>query len=299
MFEIHALTQRHIRKFIRDKAAVFTSLLTVIILLALYFLFIGKQYVGGLEGLDEALRIQLLIGVMMGGILVINTLSLSLGVMGNLVTDIDQKKMEGFLVTPVRRYKIILSYYLSAIIVTSILTLLMWFLTVLYAGLFSSYWYDLIIIIKVSGLIILFTFISTAIMVFMTSLVKSVNAFGTLSGVLGTFVGFMSGIYMPLVQMGDNIVKIASLNPYTHMSILMKKVLLEQPLANLLTLLQSNPNIPNPANEVESIRNIYGASEIGIFGQSVSLGWIGVFVAILTLVFLYFSYRNMSRRITR
>ena len=69
-------------------------------------------------------------GVIMGGVLVINTVSLSLGVMGSIVTDIDTRKLDGFLVTPVKRYKIVLSYYLSSIIVTATLTIFMWLLTV-------------------------------------------------------------------------------------------------------------------------------------------------------------------------
>lgn len=299
MFEIMALTKRHIRKFLRDKAAVFTSLLTVIILLVLYFLFIGKQYVSNIQGLDEALRTQLLIGVMMGGILVINTLSLSLGVMGNLVVDIDQKKIESFLVTPVKRYKIILSYYASAILVTSVLTVFMWGLTVLYAGLFANHWYRFDTILNVSLLIIGFTFISTAIMVFLTSLIRSVNAFGTLSGVLGTLVGFMSGIYMPLVQLGDGMIKVASLNPYTHMSIVMKRVLLDRPLEELLKRMMTNPNLADPFREVESIRVIYGAKEIGIWGQSVSMGWIFTVIAGITMLFLYLAYRNMNRQLSK
>ncbi len=39
--------------------------------------------------------------------------------------------LDGFLVTPVKRYKIVLSYYLSSIIVTATLTIFMWLLTVL------------------------------------------------------------------------------------------------------------------------------------------------------------------------
>jgi multidrug/hemolysin transport system permease protein len=299
MLEINALVKRHIYKFLRDKAAVFTSLLSVIILLALYFLFIGRQYTEGIENLNEPLKTQIIIGVMMGGILVINTISLSLGVMGNLVVDIDQKKFEGFLVTPIKRYKIILSYYLSSIIVTSILTLFMWLLTVLYAAIFTGYWYPISVIISVSLLIILYTFVSTAMMVFLTTLIKSVNAFGTLSGVLGTFIGFLSGIYMPLVVLGQAMIYVASLNPFTHMSILLKQVLLDRPFAELGLLLSGNPNIENPQAVLDSYKIAYGANEIGILGQNVSMFVIFIGISLITLLFLFLSYRNMNKKVSR
>jgi multidrug/hemolysin transport system permease protein len=299
MMVINALVKRHIFKFLRDKAAVFTSLLSVIILLALYFLFIGRQYTEGIENLSEPLKTQMVIGVMMGGILVINTISLSLGVMGNLVVDIDQKKLVGFLVAPIPRYKIILSYYISAIIVTSVLTLLMWALTIMYAGIFVGYWYPFSVIFKVSLLVILYTFVSTAMMVFLTTLIKSVNAFGTLSGVLGTLIGFLSGIYMPLIVLGQAMIHVASLNPFTHMSILLKQVLLEKPFAELVVLLSSNPNVENPTATLNSIKVVYGAYEIGVLGQNVSLPVIFIGIAFITLIFLFLSYRNMNKKVSR
>ena len=299
MFEMISLVKRHIYKFLRDKAAVFTSLLSVIILLALYFLFIGKQYTQGLENLDESLKLRLVIGVMMGGILVINTISLSLGVMGNLVTDIEQRKIEGFLVSPIKRYKIVLSYYLSSIIVTAALTLLMWGLTILYAGLFGNTWYPADVILLVSLLIIAYTFISTAMMVYLTTLIKSVNAFGTLAGVLGTFIGFLSGIYMPLTVLGKSMVYVASLNPFTHMAILLKKVMLEKPFIELGTIFSNNPNIINPTSELDMIKSIYGAKEIGIVGMDVSLTIIFIGITVLTGLFLYLSYINMMKKMKR
>src|SRR5690606_27985788 len=151
-----------------------------------------RQYTSELTMVNDDMKTFLSISVIMGGVLVINTVSLALGIMGNIITDLQYKKLDAFLVTPVKRYKIILSYYLTAIMITSILTIMMWLLTVLYVGIFSSNWYSFSTILKVSGLLIFYTFISATLMIFLTTILKSVNAFGALSGVLGTFIGFMS-----------------------------------------------------------------------------------------------------------
>ena len=110
MYDLMSLVKRNTLTFIRDKAAVFFSFLSVIILLALYFLFIGRQYTSGLDMIDDNMKTFLSISVIMGGVLVINTVSLALGIMGNIITDLQYKKLDAFLVTPVKRYKIILSY---------------------------------------------------------------------------------------------------------------------------------------------------------------------------------------------
>lgn len=285
MYDMYCLVKRHTLKFLRDKTAVFFSFLSILILLALYFLFIGRQYTSDLEGVSDELKIFISVGVIMGGVLVINTVSLSLGVMGNVITDLEYKKLDAFLVTPIKRYKIILSYYLTSILVTSTLTLVMWGLTILYVGIFSGYWYAFSTIIKVSGLIVFFTFISATLMIFLTTLLKSVNAFGTLSGVLGTLIGFISGIYMPLFVLGQSMSYVASVVPFTHMTILLKNVMLAEPYAEL------------PVQMVSEIEIFYGTVEIGVLGQTVSMPWIMIGSLALGFILLYFSYRNMSKKI--
>lgn len=287
MYDLMSLIKRNTLTFIRDKAAVFFSFLSVIILLALYFLFIGRQYTSGLDMIDDNMKTFLSISVIMGGVLVINTVSLALGIMGNIITDLQYKKLDAFLVTPVKRYKIILSYYLTAIMITSVLTLLMWLLTVLYVGISSGYWYSFLTILKVSGLLVFYTFISATLMIFLTTILKSVNAFGALSGILGTFIGFMSGIYMPLSVLGKSMVYVASLVPFTHMTILLKQILLKEPYALL------------PGEAVESISVFYGTNEVGILGQSVGMIWIMIATLLISFLLLYFAYRNMSKKMVK
>ena len=78
---------------------------------------------------------------------------------------------------------------LLPVLVTAVLSILMWILTIIYVGIRSGYWYPWLTIFQVAGLLIFYTFLSASLMIFLTTLLKSVNAFGALSGVLGTFVG--------------------------------------------------------------------------------------------------------------
>jgi multidrug/hemolysin transport system permease protein len=290
MFDLTCLVKRNIYTFLRDKTAVFFSFLSVIILLALYFLFIGRQYTtgGSLDLIDENLRTFLGVSIIMGGVLVINTISLSLGVMGNVISDLANHRLDGFLVTPVKRYKIILSYYISAILVTSILSLFMWGLTILYVGLLSGYWYTLSTILQASGLIIFYTFVSASLMIFLTTLLKSVNAFGALSGILGTIVGFISGIYMPLFVLGKSMIYVASLVPFTHMTIILKNVLLKEPYEALAKEV--------PQEVMKEIEVAYGTVEIGILGQDVKMWIIITAILLLSFILMFFAYKKMNKK---
>lgn len=295
MYEFVALVKRHMLKFLRDKTAVFFSFLSVIILLALYFLFIGESYVSNLRELQEdgiftrGFVDFVKISNMMGGILVVNTISLSLGIMGNVITDLEQRALDAYLVTPVKRYKIIFSYYVSAIIVTIFFTLIMWGFTILYAGIVSGYWYTFEVIIKTSLLLLFFTFISSSLMIYLTTLLKSVNAFGTLSGILGTLIGFICGIYFPLANFSSGIQYVSSVFPFTHMTILLKNIMLEQSLTTLQTTV--------PVDAFERIKLYFGVNELGVFGQHVDMIWLMIGSAVIACVLLYFGYFNMSRKI--
>lgn len=289
MYDLKCLIKRNILIFLRDKTAVFFSFLSVMILLALYFLFIGRQFTSGsdFDGVSSNLKTYLSTSVIMGGVLVINTVSLALGVMGNIITDMEYKILDGFLVTPVRRQKIVISYYISSIIVTATLTLMMWFITVIYVGLASTYWYSFGTILKVSGLIVFYTLISATLMIFLVTRLKSVNAFGTLSGVLGTLIGFMSGIYMPLIVLGQSMAYVASLVPFTHMTILLKQVILAGPYQEI------------GVHMAEGVAPFYGTREIGILGQDVSLWIIMGITVLIGLVLLYFAQRKLEKQMSK
>ena len=289
MYDLQGLILRNIKTFIRDKTAVFFSFLSVIILLALYFLFIGKQYTSGAEfdAMDGNLKTFLSTGVIMGGVLVVNSISLSLGVMGNMITDIEQRKLEGFLVTPIKRYKIVLSYFISSILVTFVLTLVMWFLTILYVGVITGYWYSIGTILSISLLVFLYTFVSSSFMIFIVSMLKTVNAFSTVAGVLGTVVGFICGIYMPLEVLGKGVAKFSSLVPFTHMTIWLKQIILSEPYGELNPLL------------VKELEVFYGTLEIGVLGYEVNPIWIAIGITVFSIGLLAISYRNMSKKLVK
>ena len=296
MYEFSSLVKRHMLKFLRDKTAVFFSFLSVLILLVLYFAFLGENYVSELRKpeyvglIDSGLIDYIKVSNMMGGILVINTISLSLGIMGNIIMDMEQRSLDAYLVTPVRRYKIVFSYFVSALIVTIFFTAIMWGITVIYLGLTSGYWFPISVILITLALLVLFTFISASLMIYLVTILKSVNAFGTLSGVLGTLVGFMCGIYMPLVIFSKGVQHVASLIPFTHMTILLKNVLLKEPMELLTKSLGTD-------EATLGMKPYFGMNEIGIFGLQIDMIYLMMGSLALGGLLLYLGYRNMSRKI--
>src|SRR5690554_3936225 len=232
MYEVISIVKRNIKIYLRDKLAVFFSFLSTIILMAIYILFLGN--IGG-EYLDSILtpgEIDFVVySQMMAGVIVLNTLTIPLGNLGSMVTDFEEGKVDAFMVTPVKRYKIILGYYFSSLIITIVFSIIFWLIAVVVLGIVTGIFYSLKTIISITLLIILFVFISTSLMLLLTTFIKSVNAFGAVSGVFGSLIGFVSGIYMPLSSQSPTFLRnISSLIPWTHMTIFSKGILMKPAL---------------------------------------------------------------------
>ena len=291
MNEILTLMGRNIKIYLRDKVAVFFSFLSVIILLLIYILFLGNQFSSPtLETILTPAEIDFFkYSVMMPGVLVLNTLTISMGNLGTLIEDMDKRYLDGFLVTPVKRSKIVVSYYLSSLMITLVFTVLMWILAVVLIGLTTGIFYQFDVIFMSMGLIIIFSFISSSLMVLITTFIKSMNAFGAFSGVFGSLIGFTTGIYMPLSVLPEFMVNIASVVPFTHFVILLKSIIMKQSIDMI-----AGGGVPE--DYIEGIKKGFGGSEIGIVGLDVPMIWILIFSSILAAVFLVLATLRMSRR---
>jgi multidrug/hemolysin transport system permease protein len=264
---VGALTRRSARLFLRDRAAVFFSFLSTLILIGLYFLFIARQYVQGIEQsgapLSGAATYFLVYAQMMAGVLILNTVSMSLGVFSTIATDVQAGRTNALLLTRARPAQLTLAYYLSGIAVTAVLSLLTWVITYALIGLLTGYWLALSTVLRAAGILCYAVFIGVSVMLLVTALVRSPAALGTMSGVLGTFLGFLCGIYMPYAQLGTLTERIGSLLPFTHLTIWLKRTVLLDAFDQL-----------GFAQDVQTLllgAEGFSASSIGFLGMDVPL----------------------------
>jgi multidrug/hemolysin transport system permease protein len=238
MIDVLVFMRRDIVLFLRDKSAVFFSFLSTIILIALYFLFIGKTYADGMEaalgnflsrdGIYATVYVQ-----MMAGVLVLNSMSLSVGVFSTVARDFETRKSDSFLLTPARPSSAMLAYFFSGFVVSFALNVFTWIISVAVIGVAFDYRPGLHTLFAVSAILLLASFISCALMLLFTVLVESSAAIGVFSGVAGTFFGFLCGIYMPFEMLGQSVESVGSVLPFTHVTILLKRVVLNDAFGSL------------------------------------------------------------------
>ena len=287
MNHVMSMTRRNISLFLRDRSAVFFSFLSAIILVALYFLFIARMYTQDMDGGPASNFLVYL--QMMAGVLILNSMSLSMGAFSTVAKDFENRRVDNFLLTPLRRTELLISYLAGGFLVSFILNILTWIISALLIGVLTGYFVSAGAILMGIVILLAASAISAAIMLLVTSLVRSSAAIGVISGIAGTFFGFLCGIYMPFSSLGPTTEKVGSVLPFTHLVIWMKQTLLADAFRQLSL----------PAGAKAPILTAFSAENIGFVGLRASLPAMLIFCGVFALLCLAAAWYLLKRRMAK
>ncbi|MCM1252524.1 MAG: ABC transporter permease [Clostridium sp.] len=235
MNEIFYCTKRNCLIYIRDKAAVFFSMLSMLIVLGLMVIFLGKmnsddlldvlaQFGGRDSAVDERNATCLIQLWTLAGILVVNSVTVTLTVLGAMVQDETRHRIVAFYVSPVKRIKLSLGYILSAWLVGTFMCLLTLAVGEIY---FLIQGYPLLTasdIFTLTGMIALNAFTFSALGYLLALFIHSDSAWSGMLTIIGTLVGFIGGIYLSLGMLGENLQKVLMCLPVLHGASMMRQV---------------------------------------------------------------------------
>ena len=236
MKEIGYLVKRNSLLFLRERSAVFFSLLSMLIVLALMVIFLGRMNSqtlvdllsewGGERDLaaDERNAAYLIQLWTLAGILVVNAVTVTLTVTGSMVQDETEKRLAAFYVTPVSRLKLSLGYILSAWLVGTGMCLLT---LAAGEGYFALRGYGLLgagSVLALGGMIALNTFVFATIAYLFALSVHNSSAWSGLLTIVGTLVGFVGGIYLPMDVLSGRVQSVLKCLPVIHGAAMMRTV---------------------------------------------------------------------------
>ena len=298
MSSVAVLIKRNVKLFLRDKTTVFFSFLSMIILVALYFLFIAKIYTvemdipasGGVGLLlSEAAKNFIVYFQMMAGVLVLNSMSLATGAFSTIAKDFESGHVDSLLLTPIKTREMILSYFCAGFISSFLINILTFILSHTIIGLTTGYWLSIETFLVVILILFVTSLISCAIMLLIVSLIKSSTALGVINGISGTLLGFLCGIYMPYSILGSGTKVIGSLIPFSHIVIWLKQVVLNNAFLQVGVVTEFK----------EILLDSFSASNIGFASLSVPLWATILFAGIFGVLCLCASYYCLNKRIKR
>lgn len=267
---------RNFKVFIRDRLAIFFSFLSILIIFALYTLFLNNAWASALP--DNVVGGQALMdGWLMAGILAVVSFTTTLGAFGTMVDDKAKKIYKDFSSSPLKRSSLVGGYIISAYLIGIIMSLFSLLFLDLYMLIRDGHILNFMQTIEVIGLILLVTLANSSIVFFMAIFIKSMTAFGTVSTVVGTLLGFLAGIYMPIGNFPTGVQAVIKVIPLSHAASLFRRIIMSD--------LTDSVFLNAPIEIKDSFLDVMGVNFA--FGDFVILPWMQILYLVATAVFFF------------
>lgn len=252
MKSILTLVKRNLLNYFYDPSAVFFSFLSVFILVGVYTLFLGTLQVNDIEfSVGEIEGISWLVNAwLIAGLLTVTSFTVPLSISSNMVTDLEKRVFDDFLVAPIKRSSIVFGYVLSAFLIGVLMTSLTFMIGQLFLVLTGGEWLSEMGHVRILAYIVLSNLIFSSLSFLMISFIKSTASVNAVNTIVGTLLGFLAGIYVPFAAFSSQVSNVLKLNPAAQMVVLFRKTLMEGPMELVFK--------EAPASVQENYMEVYG-----------------------------------------
>lgn len=280
MKTIFQLSKRHLLVFFRNKSEVFFSLLSVFVVLALYVLFLGDMTINNVKAIS-GLSIDgieaLVHSWLFAGLTAIGTITLSIGLLSRMVFDRENKTFNDFLVAPIKRHELFLSYVVATFFVVLGISLLVLLLGQFIFVLTGGFWYSIVEWIQIVGFLLLVSLSSSMSMLFVLSFIKNESVLSFLSTIVGTLIGFVIGAYVPIGVMHSSVAMVSSLLPISQGAALLRQALMRPSLDFVFS--------GAPAQVISEYNKFQGI-ELYVNDTKLSVQVMVIYLIITTIIFM-------------
>ncbi len=277
--------KRNVKLFFRDKSAVFFSLLAVFIIIGLYALFLGDVWLNEFPDIDGSRF--LMDSWLIAGLLAVTSVTTTLGAFSVMVEDKAKKIAKDFYSAPIKRRSITGGYLFSVFIIGVIMSIVALVLSEAYVLLNGGELLGVAAALKVLGIILLATLSNTALMCFIVSFFKSQNAYATASTIIGTLIGFIAGIYLPIGTLPEAVQTIVKVFPVSHAAVLMRQVVMDVPIDAAFA--------GAPQEALDGFNGMMGVSYK--FGDFTVTPWMSIaFLVVTGILFYGLAMMKMSKK---
>lgn len=225
-----ALTKRNLLLYFRNHTGVFFSLLGAMISFVLYVIFLKKTMISSWQQVPNSR--QLLDFWLIGGTLSVTAITTTLSSLGQLVRDKERGVIKDFYLTGISRFKMKVSYMLSAAIIGFLMQLIM---LAIMLGYFAAT--DNLVIPwsktpAVLGLAFLSALLSVVINMLFVQFISRFDSLGTIESILGAASGFLVGTYIPIGGLPHFAQLLIKFTPGSYVAALYRQIFMNDPLTN-------------------------------------------------------------------
>ena len=245
---IWGLIKRNLLLFFKDWQSILFSLLTSIIVLVLYLLFLKGTFVSAMQSaMEQYPGLVSMIAekdidmfanfLLLTGILGSAMISVPFSCITTLVRDRANKVDYDILATPLKRGQIIFAYFVSAVLSSTLLTGFILAIGLVGISLQGDTHLNAIQLVKSFAVVALGSISASAIFMIVVLFFKSVSACEAFFGILSAASGFVIGAYIPISQFSNGVQTVCNLFPASQITIMLRNILLNGLLEHINTSL--------------------------------------------------------------
>ena len=234
---ILGLIKRNLLLFFKDWQSILFSLLTSIIVLVLYLLFLKGTFVSaiqsameqypGLASMVPQKDIDMFANLfLLSGILGSAMISVPFSCITVLVKDRANKVDYDILATPMKREQIILAYFISAVLTSILLNSIILAVGLIGIRMQGNMYLNISQVVKAFSIIALGSISASAIFMIIVLFFKTVSACEAFFGILSAASGFVIGAYIPISQFSNEVQTVCNLFPASQITIMLRNILL-------------------------------------------------------------------------
>ena len=241
--------KRNVLLFFKDWQSILFSLLTSIIVLVLYLLFLKGTFVSaiqsameqypGLASMVPQKDIDMFANLfLLSGILGSAMISVPFSCITVLVKDRANKVDYDILSTPLKRGQIIFAYFVSAVLTSTLLTDIILAVGLIGIRMQGNMYLNASQVIKAFSIVALGSISASAIFMIVVLFFKTVSACEAFFGILSAASGFVIGAYIPISQFSNEVQTVCNLFPASQITIMLRNILLNGLLEHINISLQ-------------------------------------------------------------
>lgn len=288
MDQFLTITGRNLKIYFRDRGAVFFSLLSMLIVILLMTFFLGDmmadstvrilgEFPGRNELTDKTNAGLLVLSWNFAGILSINAVTVTLAVYAVMIKDRVSGKLNSIYTAPVSRGIITAGYIAAAWVASVVVCLVTLMITEIYGMMKGMDAFSVLTHIQILGLIMVNSFVYASFMYLLAMITRTEGAWSGIGTVVGTLVGFLGGIYIPIGDLSETVGTIMKCTPVIYGTSMFRSVMTR----DIVELTFSGV----PEEVLEEYRIVTGI-HLEVFDKTIGITeeWIGLLICGIILL---------------
>ncbi|WP_066714222.1 hypothetical protein [Clostridium sp. Marseille-P299] len=199
MRRMKILVGRNLALFLKNKSTVLLSFISIGIVMGLYVIFLRDFIMQSVEGAGLKLSYvkEFTDRLMVSGLLIVLNTTTCFGLMQLSVADAASGIQRDFLVAPVTKFQLEVSYWVSSIFISFFFTIMTLGGAEIYFIISYGSRVSIIALMKSIGTIFFSSCMNSGLLMCIMKFIKDTTSFSTFGNLYGMMCGFLAGAYLP------------------------------------------------------------------------------------------------------